>query len=542
MQDRTADTSVVESPGKATFDIARVYRVAMVFVPLALWIWLCRDWPTRLGFFSDDWMVLLHPFVGTADAFRDVLNLTATRPASAPYIWLAQLITDWSPARSQVLNAAMLLLTAVSVGGLAAALSSVVHGLRRGVLAAACLATATFVVFPSTVGTFAWGTGVSTAIPALPLFCLSVSLLLYSDDNWWRLLLGLAFALLSHLSYEAFYFQEIPFVLIAVALRGNTIRQIPWRTLAGAVFVNVACLAFNRLTHGGVQKSFHWDFLHIFNAGYSQFLGSLGHATREHEFLIAATVLVAGPAGAVCLARLVGAFRVSLMLLLTICGVIAAGLLYALAGYGFAVEGVMARVGIVLATYYSVAAGMLAAAAWCASARSRLAALAFCLAATTGLVALELTARARADEWAQTWSYELARLPRLPAAVTSAEPLAGGNRRIYIAIDPDWQLTLSPAAAPWEIAGAVAWASYRMTNNRSLTADLWKGTSTTPRWFAAINSWFNRWDGQRFEQGFCDSGGVIYDATGSELWSWTSSTGEFSKIDAPWEHGCHPRR
>jgi hypothetical protein len=61
-------------------------------------------------------MVLLHPFAGSADAFRDITNLVATRPVSAPFIWLAQILVDWDPARSQILNATMLLVTAASVG------------------------------------------------------------------------------------------------------------------------------------------------------------------------------------------------------------------------------------------------------------------------------------------------------------------------------------------------------------------------------------------------------------------------------------------
>jgi hypothetical protein len=196
------------------------FRIStLLLLPVVLWVWLCRDWPTRLGLYSDDWTILLHPFVGTADAFGDILKIVATRPVSAPYVWLAQVIVDWSPVRSQILNAAMLLVTAASVGLLAGALRGVVRGLRAGALIAACVASATFVVFPSTVGTFAWGTGVTTAVPAAPLFCLATSLLLHSGGNWPRLFLGLTLALLSHLSYEAFYFQEINFVLLATILR-----------------------------------------------------------------------------------------------------------------------------------------------------------------------------------------------------------------------------------------------------------------------------------------------------------------------------------
>jgi hypothetical protein len=66
------------------FDAVRAARIAMLLIPLGLWIWLCRDWPARLGLYSDDWDGVAASFPGTADAFRDVLNLTATRPVSAP--------------------------------------------------------------------------------------------------------------------------------------------------------------------------------------------------------------------------------------------------------------------------------------------------------------------------------------------------------------------------------------------------------------------------------------------------------------------------
>jgi hypothetical protein len=540
MHDKTSDISVpVEAAGKAAFDVAYALRVCLVLIPLALWIWLCGDWPTRLGFYSDDWMVLLHPFVGTAEAYRDILNLVATRPVSAPYIWLAQAFTDWSPARSQILNAAMLLLASISVGMLAAALSSVIRGLRRGVLVGACVASATFVVFPSNVGTFAWGTGVSTAIPALPLFCLSVSLLIHSENSWWRLLLGLVLGLLSHLSYEAFYFQEITLLLVATAFRVSTFKEIPWRALAGAILVNFACLAFNRLTPGGVQKSFHWDFFQIFIGGYSHLLGALGHATREYKFLILGAVLFAAPSGAICLARLIGALRVHLALLLVIGGVVASGFLYAFAGYGLAMEGPMARVGIVIATDYSIAAGALAAAAWCVSGQERRFPIVFYLFTVVSLVALDVTARARVDEWAETWTYELARLSRLPTVVTSAEKSPENSQRIYAAKESRPLSFLAPATASWEINGAIAWATYRISKSRLLAIDLWRGSRNWPLWFAMPSqNWFNRWNGQRFEQGFCFNNAVIYGAAGSELWLWDTSASTLTKVDPPWEFGC----
>jgi hypothetical protein len=509
----------------------------LLLLPVAFWVWLCRDWPTRLGFYSDDWMILLHPFVGTAEAFDDVLRVVATRPVSAPYIWLAQLIVGWSPVRSQLLNAAMLLVTAASVGMLAAAIVSGVRSRRDGTLVCASIAAAAFVVFPSNIGTFAWGVGVSAVVPAVPLFSLATSILLHAGRSPWRLGIGLILALLSHLSYEAFYFQEATLILLAVTLRGGTIKDIPWRILIGVLIVNVGCIVFNRLNPGIIHKTFHWEFLHIFYNGYSHILDTLGHATREHVTVVTDSVLVALLSGAICLARLVGPFRMVLALAVVVCGIVAAGVLYALAGYELAAEGPMSRVGIVLATYCSVVTGLLTAAAWRTAGRLRLTALVFGISTGVGLVALDSTARSRVSEWADTWSYEMARLSRLPSAITSQKTYPAGDERIYIAIEDRPPSFVEPATAPWEIGGAIAWAANRHTGARLLTVDLWK--LAPYHWFATLPNWFNRWNGHNFEQGLCADSTVIYSASGSELWSWISSTGELNKITAPWEYGCH---
>jgi hypothetical protein len=249
-------------------------------------------------------------------------------------------------------------------------------------------------------------------------------------------------------------------------------------------------------------------------------------------------MLVAGLSGAICLAQLVGAARVRIAFLVTICGIIASSFLYAFAGYPLAMEGPLARVSIVIATYYSTTSGVLAAAAWRAPNRQRRTVATFWLFAATGLLALGLTARSRVNEWADAWSYEVARLSRLPLIGVSAHVSAGDDQRIYIAVDDRPLSKVEPARATWEIAGAVAWASYNATNSRMLTLDIWHGSRTVPRWFTTPPDWFNRWNGHSFEQGFCGSSVVTYSARGSELWSWNTSTSEFRRIDAPWELGC----
>lgn len=361
-----------------------------------------------------------------------------------------------------------------------------------------------------------------------------MSLLLLSEGHAWRLGLGLILALLSHLSYEAFYFQEVTIILSAAALSGRKIKDIPWRLLASAIFLNIGCIAFNRLGVGGIQKSFNPDFMQSFIGGYSHILAIFGHAVREHRFLVLDAVIGAALCGSIYLSRLVGLARFQLSLLATIGGIVASGLLYAMAGYGLAAEGPMARVSIVIATYFSIAGGVLAASSSPANGRHQWLTIAFFGFTMTALVGLGLTARCRVEDWADTWTFELARLSRLP---TFAAPGDGSNRA-YLAIEDRALTAVQPATAPWEIAGAVAWASSKRSPETSqfLLTGLWKGEPY--RWFGTIGDWFNRWDGHQLEQGQCANHAVIYSAPASEFWIWNTSTTELKKAEAPWELQC----
>ena len=139
---------------------------------------------------------------------------------------------------------------------LTAAFVSVIRPLRAGALVGASIASAVFIVFPSSVGTFAWNTGVTTAVPTVPLFCLATSLLLHSEGSRWRLVLGLAIALLSHLSYEAFYFQEVTFISLAAVLGKSKLNNSDWQSTAGAILVTIGLSLFLIASaSGGASRS-----------------------------------------------------------------------------------------------------------------------------------------------------------------------------------------------------------------------------------------------------------------------------------------------
>jgi hypothetical protein len=185
----------------------------------------------------------------------------------------------------------------------------------------------------------------------------------------------------------------------------------------------------------------------------------------------------------------------------------------------------MARVFAVIATYYAVAAGILAASAWCSFGKRRLLATAFCGCSPIGLIALGLTARSRAD----TWTYELAGLARLPLPIATA----GSENRIYLAVE---EKTLPPSNRRRRHGRLRArWASYSAKNNRLLTLDVWHGAQTAPAGLLPIQTGSTVGTAKPSLKVLATRLRFLARAPASELWLWKTSTGVISKVDAPWE-------
>ncbi len=515
---------------------AVVENFAIVALPVVSWLWLCAERPSQLGFYSDDWMLLLHPFVGSASAFRDILKFAATRPASAPYIWIAQVLTDWSPARAQILNSVMLGFTAYAVGCLSFRLATIAGSPRQAALAACCLAATMFICFPSNIGTFCWGSGVIAVVPATPFFCFGMVLLLSESRRTAPPICGFALLAISHLSYEAFYFQEITIIIAALILGKTKIDSKTTGLLLIAIALNLSCIAFNRLTLTGVQKSFNVDWFNIFCDGYANLSAAFLHSVREHARWIVFNLLGTALFGSLCLSSLIGMPRVLVLWLALGCGTAAAGVLYSLAGYGLAFEGPAARVAIVIAVYSSIAIGLLSTGAWNAMRLRRPSGFIAILLTLGLLVNLNLTSKLRLSEWAATWQFEKARLARLPVEFQFRQ----NDTRVFLALEDHESTFIMPATAPWEIFGAVAWAVYVRSpaHDRSMMVDIWENTNLGVRWFATPPGWFNRWNGKSFAQGPCGTEGTVYESAGSEFWIWHSSESKFERQVNSWNSGC----
>lgn len=515
-------------------NLSKILHVTCLGIPVLALVWLAGAWPTRLGFFSDDWMVLLHPNVGSVTAFADIFTLVSTRPTSAPFIWLAQLLADWSPVRAQILNVVMLGITGLAVGRLTQATLASSRVSHASAMIGLSVSATSFILFPASVGIFAWSTGMLVAIPAVPLFCFGMVLLLSANLTRSRMLGGAALLTLSHLAYEALYFQEFAILAIAYALGRKDIGRKLWILLATIFLINVGCIAYNRLAPGIIHKSFYADWWNLFFGGHLRLAEIYRNATRENASWLGVSLATLLASSLLFARTTIGIVRIMAFYVIVSGAIAAAGILYAFAGYGLAAEGPMARTSLVLTIYAGIGMGILSALAWQALAVRPVSAIAGIASIAAIIIGIGMSSSHRIDEWARAWQFEMTRLSQIPEEIVSLQ----GNDRAFIAIsDTKWQF-VAPASAPWEISGAAAWALYNRTGDRKAMADVWNMRSPSFRWYAAFPGWFSRWNGSRFEQGPCGSDAAVYGRSASQTLLWKPGNPKFEDAGASWESNC----
>jgi len=331
-----------------------------VLVFLLLYVWR----PLKLGFYIDDWLILLHPRPGSLAAWSDVLALYQNRPASAVVVWLAQLVIGWDPARAQVVNAVLLMVSAIAVASLTYTLAASLTDRHCARLWGAGLGAAAYLAFPWTLGYSAWATAAMAAAPATVLFCAAAGLLVGPAGE--RLSVQILACLLmgaSFLVYEPFYGQFIFVLALAAVIRPA--RAPSWVMVRPALLlavVNIGCFIYNRWAEGN-RKSFSMYWVRTFLDGYYHyFWPNLLRSFREVAPIIAVCLIVAMSVGVVFLARVIGRQRAVLAVLAILAGIYAAGLLYAFAGYPLITVGGSARATVVLSLYGALLLGLLGAA------------------------------------------------------------------------------------------------------------------------------------------------------------------------------------
>jgi hypothetical protein len=452
--------------------------------------------PFAMGFYSDDWMMFLHPEPRSMRALHDYMAIYWNRPLSGFLSWPAQALINFSPARAQVVSIALTVVATASVGSLAyRLLDHFADGVR---LQAALVAAAFFLCFPWSVGYTGWLTANLSAAFAAIFFCSSLVVLLRPQPTIVRE--GVSYMLMaaSFLTYESFYGQFLIILLLAGLLKvGKFPKTLYARWILLFGLVNVACFIYNRLSTGNV-KQFSWDGLTIFAKTYGSHLwGSLLPSIAGVALPLIVIFVVAHTAGTARLVEVFGARKAAAITMVVIGGILLAGFIYAMAGYPLITVGIFGRVTIALSLYAALGYGILAAAIFNAPgqlarfASVSLAALLVCFGTALFL---------RVSEWRDSWRLQLEVLNSLPA---SAKDLAlERNKGVFLVIG-EWPTKfVHLASAPWEISGAMAYAIYLRDPEagRRELGQLWAGNQ---KWFAAAPNWSFVWDGASVTQQAC---------------------------------------
>jgi len=402
-------------------------------VILLLYVWR----PLKLGFYADDWMILLHPQPGSLAAWSDVLSLFQNRPVMGVVTWLAQAASGWDPAYAQVVNVLLMLVSAIGVGWLTFSLAGLLTAQHVARLWGAGLAAAAYLAFPWTLGFSAWTTTAAGAAPAAFFFCIAARLLVEPGSE--RLPTQIIACLLmavSFLAYEAFYGQFIIVLALAAVLR--PVRPLSWMMLRPALLLlmtNIACFTYNRLAEGGGRKTFSAYWYQTFVNGYFHYLWpNFLRSFREVAPIIVACLIVVLGVGVALLAHNIGRSRAALVVLAVSAGFFGAGLFYAIGGYPLITVGIFARVTVVLSVYWAVFLGLLGAASAARQAHERWLGRAQIAASVILVGAFGIASLYRLADWTQSWAVETNALRQFPG--TGSAKAADGAHPGYLYVGP----------------------------------------------------------------------------------------------------------
>jgi hypothetical protein len=395
-----------------------------------------------------------------------------------------------------------------------------------------------YLCLPSNVGVFAWSHGFIAEAPATILFCVGVALLI-GKRRYVRSVLyfGLLFTTLSHLIFEVFYFQEVTILALAAVLAWRRPQRQEILVLLAVLGLNTACLTFNRLVPAELHRSFSAYWWYIFVSGHLRVATLFADACREFLGVLEISLLAFCVLGLIGLLILIGFVRVVLIAGILGVGASSVGLLHAMAGYGLAVQGEMARTATGINFFASLGCGFLALGAWELRRRLFSAWAMALLSAASVILCLTVSSRTRTSEWANTWEYEKQRLAALPADYS----FQVDDQRLFVLVDTRNNGFTRPALAPWEITGAIAYQLYIRSQykDRRMMIEAWeRPPGWRWRWFVSSPGWWNRWDGSTFSQGLCGNRALIVESSGASLWIWPSDVSAFALAEAGWHAGC----
>jgi hypothetical protein len=432
---------------------------------LCAWLLLYAGRPFSLGFYSDDWSVMVESTQGTVPFsstrfghFVGIGTAYAARPVAGLIVFLFSSIGQQNPFAYQAFCALFALVAALS---LRAWLKSLLAQRSAASSFSADLAAIAWLTIPWSLATTAWASCAMAVLPAQIFFTESARLMATAEGRGVRrLFLAATLLLASYLTYETFYFQGI----LVGAFYWLRDRRTGWlRRLSPILIVCVvqaASIALNRwMKHAAADsgKSFNsaWQSLFWTNLRLlpKELLRSAGPLGTDLTILLGVIVLAA-IASAVTLRwnserqRLSGGLRV---IALGLASIPVMCLLYALASYGIAFSGLTSRTLSGISWAFAVLLYGLLCLIF--EGRRRPIVVTGAVATLLFVVLSGMAQQLHTLEFATVWRKEKAILQHVPVEQVRELPKDSEIQILYIG--PSYYGDIPIFAAVWELTGAV---------------------------------------------------------------------------------------
>lgn len=504
-----------------------------------LWLFVYSWRPLFLGFYHDDWSMLVEstnygaPF--SLIRLKWFMAGFTSRPFSGLLYYLFSSSFGRSPFIWQVGQAIIVLIAAIALRSF---LKSLFKFLKIKTIWILDLAVSLWLVFPWTMGTTAWPTS-GTPLFSLIFFALAGKRL-FSNLQKGKIpgfFTNLLF-LSSYLVYEAFYFQYL--VLISFAFLIRLQKHFQWKLITIPLITltlsQTAVIVWNRLSPRflpGFTKTFYKNWLALFLDSFRKLPKGLFKSAAELKIPLKIIVLVLVVCFFIyfCKTLLKKGFTKSFLLIspifLSLVGIILSVLIYSLAGYGIETIGLFSRTNLSLSFWLAITIALFYGLMYenLPLLFKKIASLAtisllFCFISATFL---------RTQEWAAAWKIQKQILASAPIEqISKTDPAAA-----IIFVGPYIYKGIHLFIASWDISAAMN-NTYPQLRLPNVAAEKWRGG----RLFTVQRDWLTSWDGKLLTQrNLPKDQPPIWRLEASEVWLWKYDSQEFIKMEEPFVIG-----
>ena len=432
---------------------------------LCAWLLLYAGRPFSLGFYSDDWSLLVESTQGTAPFsatrfghFVGSGTAYAARPVAGLIVFLFSSIGQQNPFAYQVFCALFALVAALS---LRAWLKSLLPQRSNSLSFSADLAAVAWLTIPWSLVTTGWASCAIAVLPAQIFFTESARLMATSEGRGVkRLFLAATLLLASYLTYETFYFQGI----LLAAFYCFRDRRSGWPRRLGLILivcmVQATSIALNRwMKHAAPAsgKAFNSAWQSLFWTNLRQLPKELLHSAGPLGTVLAilfGVIVVAAIASALTLRshsagqRFYGGLSI---IALGLASIPVLCLVYALASYAIAFTGLTSRTLSGISWAFAVLLYGLMCVIF--EARRRPIVVTGAVATLLFVVLSGMAQQLHTLEFAALWRKEKTILQRVPVEQVRALPQDSETHILYIG--PSYYGDIQIFGAVWELTGAV---------------------------------------------------------------------------------------